>query len=148
METLDGAADKNIPIITIIHKMKKEGGVNYKTLRKEARPCIEHCHWSSADWTAYFVDYENTSHLTNIVMLYEDSRRNNSLLFQMFFSVTYKYDWFVPDCKFPLRLFTTTCLCCVLKNIFSKSISKLFEHTEVEFNTFYFSIVEKNERTK
>ena len=42
METLDGAADKNIPIITIIHKMKKEGGVNYKTLRNEARPCIVH----------------------------------------------------------------------------------------------------------
>ena len=59
METLDGAADKNIPIITIIHKMKKEGGVNYKTLRNEARPCT--LHWSSADCvTAYFVDYENT----------------------------------------------------------------------------------------
>ena len=42
METLDGAADKNIPIITIIHKMKEEGGVNYKTLRKEASPFL-HC---------------------------------------------------------------------------------------------------------
>ena len=119
METLDGAADKNIPIITIIHRMKEEEVSTIKHWgRRFAPSCIE------------------------------DSRRNNSLLFQMFFSVTYKYDWFVPDCKFPLRLFTTTCLCCVLKNIFSKSISKLFEHTEVEFNTFYFSIVEKNERTK
>ena len=103
--------------------------------------------------TAYFVDYENRKK-RNVdwrryrYVVYGDSRRNNFLPFQMFFSVTYKYDWFVPDCKFPLRLFTTTCLCCVLKNIFSESISKLFERTEVEFNTFYFSIVEKNERTK
>ena len=32
METMDGAADKNIPIITIIHKMKEGGGVNQPTI--------------------------------------------------------------------------------------------------------------------
>ena len=127
-----------------LHKMKEVSNIKHHGMRFTpslvSADCVLCWLWKQEKTKRRLARYR--------YVVYGDSGRNNSLPFQMFFSVTYKYDWFVPDCKFPLRLFTTTCLCCVLKNIFSKSISKLFERTEVEFNTFYFSIVEKNERTK